>query len=153
MNIVCSTLGARRPPAEARAVRGARAALRHGRTRGGELHIVWTTRARLRILNRRFRQKNRFTDVIAFRYPAERGRSPFDGPAAGAPFGDLYIATDQARLNARRFGSTRDEEIVRLATHGTLHLLGYTDYEPAPRARMWAVQEPIVRRIMGVRSR
>lgn len=149
MKIVCAAMGAPRPAAEALAVRGARAALRRGRPVGSEMQIVWTNRARLRVLNRRFRGKNRFTDVIAFRYPGERGASPFSPAARRGPFGDLYIAVDQARRNARRFGCPWDEEIVRLAVHGTLHLLGHTDYTPGPRRRMWAVQEPIVRRLMG----
>lgn len=116
----------------------------------GELNVVWTNRVRLRAMNRRFRGKNRFTDIIAFRHGPDSavGRFPF-GATGRAPFGDLYIAVDQARLNARRFGVSYDEEIVRLATHGALHLLGHTDYTPGPRARMWAVQEPIVRAVCG----
>jgi probable rRNA maturation factor len=94
-------------------------------------------------MNRRFRRADRFTDVIAFRYADAKS-----GPARG-PFGDLYIAVDQARRNARRFGVAVSEEIVRLAVHGALHLLGHTDYRPAARSRMWAVQEPIVRAAMG----
>lgn len=116
----------------------------------GELNVVWTNRDLLRGMNRRFRGKNRFTDIIAFRHGSDSavGLFPLTGTQQD-PFGDLYIAVDQARLNARRFGVSYDEEIVRLATHGTLHLLGHTDYTPGPRARMWAVQEPIVRTVMG----
>jgi probable rRNA maturation factor len=139
------TRGARRPAAEKHAARGVRAAL--GRRRGGEMNVVWTSRGDLRKMNVRFRKTDRFTDVIAFRHepaPGERRRR-----AADTPFGDLYIAVDQARKNARRFGVTYNEEIVRLAVHGTLHLLGHTDYTPVPRARMWAAQEPLVRRVMA----
>jgi probable rRNA maturation factor len=97
-------------------------------------------------MNRRFRRTDRFTDVIAFRHGA-LGDFPL-GPRGGEPFGDLYIAVDQARANARRFGVSMEEELVRLVVHGTLHLLGYTDYEPAEKFRLWAVQEPIVRSVM-----
>lgn len=120
----------------------------------GELNVVWTNRVRLRKMNRRFRGKNRFTDIIAFRHGPDTATERFPLSVAGrAPFGDLYIAVDQARLNARRFGVSFDEEIVRLAVHGTLHLLGHTDYTPGPRARMWAVQEPLVRAVLGRRNR
>lgn len=116
----------------------------------GELNVVWTNRIQLRRLNRRFRSKNRLTDIIAFRHGPDGAAGAFPlGTRGPAPFGDLYIAVDQARLNARRFGVSFDEEIVRLAVHGTLHLLGHTDYTPRPRARMWAVQEPIVRAVIG----
>jgi probable rRNA maturation factor len=110
------------------------------------LNVVWVSRRRIRALNRRFRGKSRFTDVIAFRYP-ERGRelAGFVLPPGGTPvFGDLFICPEQARLNARRFGATFREELLRLCVHGTLHLLGYTDYVPREKKRMWAVHERIL---------
>ena len=131
---------------QALARRGVEAVLRHGRVRGRALLcVVWTDRARVRALNRRFRSTNRFTDVIAFRYE-EAGSPPFRGD--GVPFGDLFIAVPQARLNAARFGVSLHEELVRLSVHGTLHLLGYTDYVPREKKKMWAVQERIIRRLM-----
>jgi probable rRNA maturation factor len=112
-----------------------------------DLNIVWVSRERLRALNRRFRGVRRYTDVIAFRYPAhDRG---FPLPHASMnPFGDLYIALAQARLNAGKFRVPLAEEMARLAVHGTLHLLGYTDYQPRERKKMWSVQEAIVRRLV-----
>jgi probable rRNA maturation factor len=137
--------------AAARAVRRVLAGV--SPTPRGELNIVWTTREDLRRMNRRFRRTNRFTDVIAFRYDGSGVPGTVPRGARGRePFGDLFIAVDQARANARRFGVPPDEEIVRLAVHGTLHLLGHTDYEPANKIRMWAVQEPIVRAVLKRRS-
>lgn len=155
MKIFFAVFRARAPRAEGMARRGVRLALAaHRPIPTGELAVVWTTRARLREMNRRFRRKNRFTDVIAFRHGHDRVPGGFPlGPGGRDPFGDLYIAVDQARANARRFGVAFDEEIVRLAVHGTLHLLGYTDYDPAAKAKMWAVQEPLVRAVMKNSSR
>ncbi|MBK8871675.1 MAG: rRNA maturation RNase YbeY [Elusimicrobia bacterium] len=140
-----------RPPAQAKARTAILLALStRPPVAAGELNVVWTNRGRLRGMNWRFRGKNRFTDIIAFRHGPDSAVGTFPLSATQqAPFGDLYIAVDQARLNARRFGVSLDEEIVRLAVHGTLHLLGHTDYTPGPRARMWAVQEPIVRAVMA----
>lgn len=155
MKILFSTDHVRSPQAESLAQRAIRRALSTGVTvPPGELNVVWTNRAQLRMMNRRFRRTNRFTDVIAFRHGSASAEGSFpQGPEKSEPFGDLYIAVDQARLNARRFGNSFDEEIVRLAVHGTLHLLGHTDYTPGPKARMWAVQEPIVQGMMKRRSR
>ena len=154
MKIVFSVLRARAPRAEKLALRGVRRALAvQSPPPTGELNIVWTTRAELKVLNRRFRQKNRVTAVIAFRHGSDRVPGGFPlGPAGREPFGDLFIGVDQARANARRFGVSFDEEIVRLAIHGTLHLLGHTDYDPVAKAKMWAVQEPIVQSIMKRRT-
>ncbi|MGQ0644693.1 MAG: rRNA maturation RNase YbeY [Elusimicrobiota bacterium] len=132
---------------EAAARRGALRALRRGKARGpGVLNVVWTSRGRLLALNRRFRRTDAYTDVIAFRYedpPPGPGRRP-----AAPPFGDLYIAVPQARANARRFGAGLREELIRLVVHGTLHLLGYTDYTPRAKKVMWTEQEKIVRALV-----
>jgi probable rRNA maturation factor len=150
VKITFAVFRARAPRAEGLARRGVRRVLSaHRPIPNGELNIVWTGRDELRRMNRRFRRKNRFTDVIAFRHGCDRVPGGFPlGPGGRDPFGDLFIAVDQARANARRFGASFDEEIVRLAVHGTLHLLGYTDYAPAAKAKMWAAQEPIVQTIM-----
>lgn len=141
MKILFFARGARRPPAvEAAALRGIAAVMRKHKVRNpGELNVIWVSRAALRKLGRKFRNADKFTDVISFRY---------EDPGA---FGDLYISPEQARLNARRFGVPFQEECVRLCVHGALHLLDYRDYAPAERKKMWSVQEPIVRRVLGRR--
>ncbi len=138
------------PPVETRALRGIRFVLRRERVSGGgDLNVVWVSRRKLRSLGKKFRGADLFTDVISFRHETpsflKRGERP--------PFGDLFIAPEQARINARRFGASFEEECVRLCVHGALHLLGYRDYAPAEREKMWAVQEPIVRRAAGVAGR
>lgn len=160
MNVRFVSRGARAAAAEAAARRGVAAVLSSERVRARQdLHVVWTTRARVRALNRRFRGVDRFTDVIAFRYEDGRGfevegprrASRLPLPASRLVFGDVFIAVPQARINARRFGVPLREELVRLAVHGALHLLGYTDYAPRERKKMWAKQEAIVRRVLGRR--
>ncbi len=165
MKIVFSRQGARPPDVERAARRAAALALPPGRRAAPRtLQVVWTSREIVRALNRRFRGVNRYTDVIAFRYEGG-GPGTGDGGLAGKnqkkiphkffqppspkpqplPFGDVFIAVPQARLNARRFGVPFREELVRLVVHGVLHLLGYTDYAPRERKKMWAVQERVLR--------
>jgi len=69
-------------------------------------------------LNRRWRGKDRSTDVLAF---------PADGVAAGF-LGDIVISIPYATRQARRHGESRAGEVDRLLLHGYLHLLGY-DHE------------------------
>lgn len=78
------------------------------------------------------------TDVIAF-----------DLSEDGLPFekvGDLYISVDTAVDNSARFGVDPDEEILRLAVHGVLHVLGYDDGDAAGKRRMTKVQDEIIQR-------
>jgi probable rRNA maturation factor len=109
-----------------------------------EISVIFVNKPRIRALNKKFRHVNRNTDVISFRYPDPP--RPMPGPR---PFGDLYVSAAVARENARRFGVTYKEEIARLAVHGTLHLFGYTDYQPRPKKIMWDRQEKILAHVLS----
>jgi probable rRNA maturation factor len=108
----------------------------------GDLNLILTDRAEIRRLNKEFLDETGDTDVIAFPYERERGDTE-------SPFGDVYIAVPVARENALRFGDDPEREMVRLAVHGTLHLLGYDDHSPRDRKEMWDRQEAVVARITG----
>jgi probable rRNA maturation factor len=82
----------------------------------GEMTIAVVPDARVKALNRRYRSKNRPTDVLSF--PSEeRGY-----------LGDVVIAAGVARRQARAAGHSLQTELRVLALHGLLHLLGY-DHE------------------------
>ena len=84
-----------------------------------ELSLTLLGDEEIRELNRTHLSLDRPTDVIAF--------ALFD---EGEPVvGDIYLGLDQARLHASREGITIVEELVRLAIHGTLHVLGWTHPE------------------------
>ena len=98
----------------------------------------------MRRLNRRATGRRGLTDVIAFTLPQPDG----------AILGDVYICPAAARaFVARTGGGAVREELVRLAVHGTLHVLGY-DHPDGPgrtRSAMWRRQERYVRRLIGRR--
>jgi probable rRNA maturation factor len=79
-------------------------------------------------LNRRFRGKRGPTDVLSFpTQPSSNGRRGA-ASATGGFLGDIAIAPETARRNARRLGRTLPEELRILILHGALHLMGY-DHE------------------------
>ena len=82
----------------------------------GELSIRITSSAEMRALNRRFRRKNKPTDVLSF--PAETPRLA----------GDIAISAEIAAANADALGHSVDTELKILILHGLLHLVGY-DHE------------------------
>ena len=106
----------------------------------GELNVIFVDDPEIRRLNRRFLREHGTTDVIAFRYDR-----PPHAPASETS-ADIYVCVSEAARNADRFQVPVTEEIVRLAVHGTLHLLGYEDHKPKDRKQMWARQENAVRR-------
>jgi probable rRNA maturation factor len=82
----------------------------------GELSIRITSSAEMRDLNRRFRRKNKPTDVLSF---------PADTPKLA---GDIAISAEIAAANAEELGHSVDTELKILILHGLLHLVGY-DHE------------------------
>jgi probable rRNA maturation factor len=104
-------------PAAARVRRLLADAARATRTSAREVSVLFCGDRRMRSLNRRYRRKNRSTDVLAF--PA--------GDAGGL-LGDIVISVPYAARQARRRREPVPRELDRLLLHGYLHLLGY-DHE------------------------
>jgi len=100
-----------------------------------EVSVVVCGDARMRALNRRYRKKDRTTDVLSF--PA--------GPAADGFLGDLVISAPEARRQARRAGVPLRAAMEKLLLHGLLHLLGY-DHE-TDRGEMDALEARLRRRL------
>jgi probable rRNA maturation factor len=98
----------------------------------GELSLTLVSDRRMRALNRKWRGKDRPTDVISF-------------PQHGAALGDVVISLDTARRQAREGRWTLAAELRRLLAHGLLHCLGY-DHGTPPQARRMAAAE---RRLLG----
>jgi len=82
----------------------------------GTITVAIVPDARVRALNRKFRRKDKPTDVLSF--PSDqRGY-----------LGDVVIASGVAARQARQAGHPVGTELRVLALHGLLHLLGY-DHE------------------------
>ncbi len=126
----------------ARLTRAARRTLRSEQTRAA-LTVYVTTDAEIRALNVKFHAARNATDVLSF--PMEQT------PDKRRPYiGDVVISYDRARAQAKAAGWRIADELDLLAVHGILHLLGYDDQTPRPRARMWKRQQEILGRIAGV---
>jgi probable rRNA maturation factor len=112
-----------------------RAALRpYGVTRDAELVLAFVDDAGMRELNRRYRRKDRTTDVLSFgqalRHGAKgtRAAALLQREADGTlELGDVVISGAQAARQAKRRRRPLASEVAFLAAHGALHLLGYED--------------------------
>ena len=89
----------------------------------GEVSVLLTTDAALRDLNRRFRGKNKPTDVLSFSATPVRNAGPAERTA-----GDLAISVETARRQAAEQGHSLIVETKILILHGLLHLAGF-DHE------------------------
>jgi probable rRNA maturation factor len=102
----------------------------------GTLTVLVTTSHELRALNRRFRGKDKPTDVLSFPPMLSDGFA-----------GDIAISADIAARNARALGHPIAQEIKILALHGVLHLAGY-DHERDDG--QMARKEESLRRALGL---
>ena len=90
-----------------------------------ELSIVLACDARMRSLNKKYKNKDRVTDVLAFDY------------------GEIVICLPQAKRQAKEIGNSLEKELGILLIHGILHLAGYNDQTKQQRERMTKRQDNI----------
>jgi probable rRNA maturation factor len=112
-----------------------------------EISITFLADDPILALNRRWLEHDWVPDVLSFPLhpPA------FEGERA-IPMGDIYIGMEQAERQARENGVPYDEELLRLAIHGTLHLLGYDHTDEEARlggGAHFIRQEELVRQVLG----
>lgn len=82
-----------------------------------DVNVIFTDDRKIRGLNRKYRNKDRRTDVLSF---------VLDEPnARGDIFGEIYISVQTARRQAEEYGTSLTQEFLRLFCHGLLHLYGY----------------------------
>jgi rRNA maturation RNase YbeY len=68
-----------------------------------------------------------FTDIITFDYSELE---------EGVVSGDIFIDVETVADNARIYGVTAREEMLRVVVHGVLHLCGQKDKEPEDEKEM-----------------
>ena len=139
-----SMRGRRAPALAARLGRSARRLLRALDLRHGELSLLLVSDGEMRRLNRRWRGRDRPTDVLAFAQAEGPGGAP-DGM-----LGDVVISVDTARRQAAERGETLGREAERLLVHGVLHLLGYDHERSTAEARRMQRRERVLARVFGV---
>lgn len=87
-------------------------------------------KTKIRTLNKQYRQKDYVTDVLSF--PIYDNLRPDKKPKgknlSQMDLGDLVICKEKALSQAREFEITYEQEVVHLAVHGFLHLIGF-DHE------------------------
>jgi probable rRNA maturation factor len=141
--VAVATEDVRIPVALARVERVGESVLRAEGVRDAAVSITFVTSRRMAALNVRHLGHRGATDVISF------GFAPV--AAGGEVTGDIYICPDVARENARQHGAGIREELLRLAIHGVLHIIGHdhpTD-ESRTSSPMWKRQERLLRRAMA----
>jgi probable rRNA maturation factor len=85
-----------------------------------ELSLLLVDDARIQDLNRRYLNRDKPTNVLAF--PMREGEFSTLHPHL---LGDLVISVETAKRQSNRFGLDEMEMVILLMVHGVLHLIGY----------------------------
>ena len=94
----------------------------------GDVTYIFCSAERLLEMNRQFLGHDYFTDVITFDYSDRKGERVVAG--------DIFIDVETVADNARIYGVTAREEMLRVVVHGVLHLCGQKDKEPEDEKEM-----------------
>lgn len=82
----------------------------------GQLDYVFCTDDYLLSINQEYLNHDTYTDIITFDYS--------DGKSIS---GDIFISTERVVENALAYKVSREEEFLRVMSHGVLHLIGFGD--------------------------
>ncbi len=107
---------------------------------GSELSLLFVGDSYIKRLNRKYRDVDSKTDVLAF--PMREGqrlsqKSPL--------LGDVVISVETAKREAVKRKRTIHKEMLLYLTHGVLHLLGYNDEDPKARKKMGIKEKELMR--------
>jgi probable rRNA maturation factor len=84
------------------------------------------------------------TDVLAFPMDELDTARPDDPDPGPALLGDVVLCPAVAVRQARAAGHSMADELLLLATHGVLHLLGYDHMEPDEEKEMFGLQSTLL---------
>jgi len=109
-----------------------------------ELGITLVSAPEMTRLNETFLQHAGSTDVITFDHSEPGTRNLELGTNL---HGELFICVDEAILQAKRFRTTWQSEVVRYLVHGGLHLLGHDDHRVVDRQKMKRQENQLLRQL------
>jgi probable rRNA maturation factor len=86
-----------------------------------DLSVAFISSAEIKKANKKYRNKNKPTDVLAFEPNAKISN-----------LAEVIICPEVVRENAKKFGVTFKQELLKVFIHGVLHVCGY-DHEKSMR--------------------
>ena len=90
-----------------------------------EINYIFCDDPYLLEINQKYLNHDYFTDIITFDY--SEGKKIH---------GDIYISIDRVRENAALYKQTFDKELLRVLSHGVLHLCGFDDQNQEDKIQM-----------------
>jgi len=111
-----------------------------------EVSLMLVDDQRIHALNLEYRGVDRPTDVLSFALQEEVEEEP-EIEEEDDMLGDIVISVERARDQAEEYGHSFQREIVYLAVHGTLHLLGFDHEEENDKQEMRMKEEEVMAKL------
>ncbi len=109
--------------------------------KNAEFNVILIDNENIRILNKKYRNIDKETDVISFALEDEKNEK---FSSKRRVLGDIYISVDKAISQSKEYGHSLKREISFLAVHGLLHLLGYDHINKEDEKVMFSKQELVL---------
>lgn len=110
-----------------------------------ELTITVVDDKKIRFLNKKYRHKDKVTDVLSF--SQKEGNKIILPKGEEDYLGDMVICYPQVIRQAKKFKQTISKEFGLLLIHGFLHLVGYDDKTKKDWQEMEKIQNKIFSKI------
>ncbi len=96
-----------------------------------EISLVLVNDEKIREINKKYRQKNKITDVLSFE-----------------ELNEIFISLPQAKRQAKRLKHSLNCELTRLFVHGIVHLAGFDhEYSEKEAREMERIENKILEKI------
>lgn len=115
------------------------ATLQRHHIRSATIHVAMVNDQRIAELNQTHLNHEGPTDVLAFDLRDDHHATVGDDLE-----GEIVISTDTAKRESQLLGHALEAELSLYAVHATLHLLGYTDHDPASAEKMHTMEDEIL---------
>lgn len=128
-----------------------------------EVNINFVSKKEIRELNCKFRNNDKVTDVLSFPNLLEVGKTDMQlivdkldkknfeseiNPETNNIFvGDICICKPIVYKHAKEYDNTKEREMVYMAVHGFLHLIGYDHMIDSDKKIMRDVEEKIMKKV------
>lgn len=125
----------------------------HGVDTEVELSLLITDDATVRDLNKKYRGKDKTTDVLSFALEADKRGGAAAGfvmpPGEMVHLGEVIVSYPQAAEQAAERKRALEDELALLVVHGVLHLLGYDHDRPAREREMRSLEQRVLSAVQG----
>jgi len=97
----------------------------------GAVGVRFVDNSEIRKLNKKYRHKNKSTDVLSF---------TTDGPS-GSDIGDIIVSVEYVRDMIAGSSDRMRDHVGMLLIHGFLHIIGYDHMNRPDAKKMWEKQD------------